>query len=75
MLYGDVGLRRIRGSLRPAGVVSVWSAAEAPAFEERLRRHFTSVRARRVPVRRGQPDVVYLARHGEPGQPGQPGPS
>ena len=64
VLYGDEGLRRIRDSLRPGGVISVWSAAEAPAFEDRLLRHFTSVHAHRVPVRRGQPDVVYLAKRG-----------
>jgi len=63
-LYGDGGLRRVRDSLRPGGVVSVWSAAEAPAFEDRLRRHFTGVRVHRVPVSRGQPDVVYLAQRG-----------
>ena len=63
-LYGDEGLRRVRDSLRPGGVVSVWSAAEAPAFEDRLRRHFTNVLVHRVPVSRGQPDVVYLAQRG-----------
>jgi spermidine synthase len=72
-LYGDEGLRRVRDSLRPGGVVSVWSAAEAPAFEDRLRRHFTSVHARRVPVSRGQPDVVYLAERGDPGPARMPG--
>jgi len=61
-LYGDEGLRRVRDSLRPGGVVSIWSAAEAPAFSGRLRRHFASVHACRVPVSRGQPDVVYLAQ-------------
>ena len=61
-LYGDAGLRRVRDSLRPGGVVSVWSAAEAPAFEDRLGRHFAGVHAYRVPVSRGQPDVVYLAK-------------
>jgi spermidine synthase len=66
-LYRDEGLRRVRDSLRPRGVVSVWSAAEASAFEDRLRRHFTSVHAYRVPVGRGQPDVVYLAKRGDPG--------
>jgi spermidine synthase len=64
VLYGDEGLRRVLGSLRPGGVVSVWSAAEAPAFEDRLRRLFTRVHAHRVPVSRGQPDVVYLAERG-----------
>ena len=66
-LYGDEGLRRIRKSLRPGGVVSVWSAADAPAFEDRLRRHFSGVNAHRVPVSRGRPDVVYLAERGDPG--------
>jgi spermidine synthase len=65
-LYDDEGLRRIRDSLHPGGVISVWSAAQALAFEDRLRRHFTSVHAHRVPVRRGQPDVVYLAKHADP---------
>jgi spermidine synthase len=71
-LYRDEGLRRVRDSLRPGGVISVWSAAEAPAFEDRLRRHFTSVHAHRVPVSRGQPDVVYLAERADPGAPSTP---
>jgi spermidine synthase len=66
VLYGDEGLRRIGDSLRPGGVISVWSAAEAPAFEDLLRRHFTSVHAHRVPVSRGQPDVIYLANRAAP---------
>jgi spermidine synthase len=72
VLYADEGLRRIRDSLRPAGVISVWSAAEAPAFEDRLRRHFTSVDTHRVPVGRGQPDVVYLAQRADPDPPRPP---
>ena len=66
-LYGDEGLRRVRDGLRPGGVVAVWSAAEAPAFSDRLLRHFSGVHAYRVPVSRGQPDVVYLARRADPG--------
>ena len=62
VLYGEEGLGRVRDSLRSGGVVSVWSAAEAPAFEDRLRRHFTGVHVHRVPVSHGQPDVVYLAK-------------
>jgi spermidine synthase len=61
-LYGDEGLRRVRDSLRPGGVVSVWSAAEAPSFEDCLLHHFGGAHAYRVPVSRGQPDVVYLAK-------------
>ena len=66
-LYGDEGLRRVRDSLRPGGVVAVWSAAEAPDFEARLLRHFSGVHASRVPVSRGQPDVIYLAKRVDPG--------
>ena len=73
VLYGDEGLRRIRDRLRPGGVISVWSAAEAPAFEDRLRHHFTSVHSHRVPVSRGQPDVVYLAKRTAPGSSLTPG--
>jgi len=69
VLYRDEGLLRVRDSLRPGGVISVWSAAEAPAFEDRLRRHFTGVHAHRVPVSRGHPDVVYLAKCADPGSP------
>ena len=72
VLYAGEGLRRIRDSLRPGGVISVWSAAEVPAFEERLRRHFTGVHAHRVPVSRGQPDVVYVAERADPGSPQTP---
>jgi spermidine synthase len=60
-LYGDEGLGRLRAALTPGGSVAVWSAAAAPGFERRLRRHFTGVRACRVPVARGEPDVVYVA--------------
>ena len=72
VLYAGEGLRRIRDSLRPGGVISVWSAAEAPAFEERLRRHFSGVHAHRVPVSRGQPDVVYVAERADPHSPQTP---
>lgn len=58
-LYGDDGLGRLHAALRPGGAVAVWSAAAVPAFEARLRRHFTAVQAHRVPVARGEPDVVY----------------
>jgi hypothetical protein len=44
----------------------VWSAAAAPEFEALLRRRFGRVEARPVPVPRGEPDVVYLARETAP---------
>ena len=50
-LYGNAGLRAAFDALRPGGVLAVWSAARAPAFNDRLRRtgftlHEHSARAR-----------------------------
>lgn len=61
-LYDDAGLEAIRRRLAPGGVLAVWSAGESAAYERRLRRVFTDVGLHRVPVARGEPDVIYLAR-------------
>jgi spermidine synthase len=61
-LYGDEGLTRLRAALGTGGVLAVWSAAPAPAFEERLSGHFASVERLDVRVDRGAPDVIYCAR-------------
>jgi spermidine synthase len=61
-LYGEAGLDLLAGRLAPGGVLAVWSANASPAFETRLRARFTTVEIRTVPVRRGEPDMVYLAR-------------
>jgi spermidine synthase len=61
-LYGEAGLDLVAGRLAPGGVLAVWSANASPAFEARLRNRFTAVEVRAVPVPRGEPDVVYLAR-------------
>ncbi|GLZ11838.1 spermidine synthase [Actinomadura sp. NBRC 104425] len=61
-LYGAAGLDLVAARMSRRGVLAVWSAAAAPAFEELLRGRFAEVRVRRVPVPRGEPDVVYLAR-------------
>lgn len=61
-LYGAQGLSALRDRLAPGGVLGVWAAARSPAFEARLARHFATVRRQEVPVPRGVPDVVYLAR-------------
>jgi spermidine synthase len=61
-LYGADGLALLRARLRPGGVLAVWSASASPAFAERLRSRFGSVDEHQVPVRRGEPDVVYVAR-------------
>ncbi|RKS73596.1 spermine/spermidine synthase [Actinomadura pelletieri DSM 43383] len=65
-LYGTTGLDLLTGRLTPGGTLAVWSANAAPAFETLLRRRFTHVDVRPVPVPRGEPDVIYLARHPAP---------
>ncbi|MFC5745447.1 spermidine synthase [Actinomadura rugatobispora] len=67
-LYGPQGLESLRGRLTARGVLAVWSAGAAPAFEGLLRERFAHVQALPVPVPRGEPDVVYLARD-EPAPP------
>ena len=61
MLYADERLDLLHDRLKPAGVLTIWSAAEAPGFAERLRRVFDSVDRFAVPVPRGEPDVIYAA--------------
>lgn len=60
-LYGPHGLDLLARRLRPGGVLAVWSAGAAPAFERRLRRRFAGTSVHRVEVARGEPDVIYLA--------------
>jgi spermidine synthase len=73
-LYGDAGTRALIGALRPGGVLSVWSASPAPGYEQRLRTVLDDVQAHSVPVRRGEPDVVYVGRRPD-GPSGPSGPS
>lgn len=61
-LYRDAGLARAARVLSPGGVLTVWSAAPAPELQTGLEAHFTSVTALEVPVERGRPDVVVVAR-------------
>jgi hypothetical protein len=72
-LYGDPGLAAVDRRLAPGGVLAVWSAAASQAFEARLRERYRTVEVRRVPVARGEPDVVWVARdpvrQGGPGRP------
>jgi spermidine synthase len=60
-LYGDAGLSAVDRRLVPGGILAVWSANRAPAFEARLRARYADVRTIEVPVPRGEPDLVYLA--------------
>jgi spermidine synthase len=61
-LYGDPGLSAVDAHLAAGGTLAVWSAGAAPAFEARLRARYREVDVRQVPVPRGEPDLVYVAR-------------
>ncbi|MGW3039646.1 spermidine synthase [Kitasatospora sp. NPDC001159] len=62
-LYGADGLAALWHRLQPGGVLAVWSAQPSPAFEEALRAAgFSDVATHEIPVSRGVPDVVHLAR-------------
>lgn len=67
-LYAPTGLDLLARLLTDRGVLAVWSANAAPAFEALLRERFTRVRVRPVPVPRGEPDVVYLAAQPRTGE-------
>jgi spermidine synthase len=61
-LYGAEGIAAMASALTEHGVLAVWSAARADAFERLLRTHFARVEVLEVPVLgRGEPDVIYLA--------------
>jgi spermidine synthase len=60
-LYGEPGLSAVDRRLAPGGTLAVWSANGAPAFEARLRSRYRTVEVVRIPVPRGEPDVVYVA--------------
>jgi len=62
VLYGDAGLDALGARLAPAGTLAVWSAGATPAFAARLRARYGTVRTVAVPVARGEPDLIYLAR-------------
>jgi spermidine synthase len=61
-LYGHSGLDTLAERLRPGGVLAVWSAEASSAFTRRLKARFNEVQVLEVPVPRGEPDVVWLAR-------------
>jgi spermidine synthase len=63
-IYTPDALAAFRRALRPGGVLAVWSAHESPGFTDRLAAAgFDSVETVAVPivVRRGPPDIIYLA--------------
>jgi spermidine synthase len=60
-LYTADGLRLLGGRLNPGGVLAIWSASEPAGFADALG-VLGTVEVRRVPMPRGEPDVVYLVR-------------
>lgn len=62
VLYDSAGLDMVAGALSPGGVLAVWSAGASPAFAARLAARFGDVETLSVPVPRGEPDLVFLAR-------------
>lgn len=61
-LYTDTGLARVAGRLTPGGTLSIWSANRSRRLERSLARVFDRVERLEVPVARGEPDVIYIAR-------------
>jgi spermidine synthase len=61
-LYSPSGLINLAKRLRAGGVLAVWSAEASAAFTRRLRARFNEVQVIQVPVPRGEPDVVWVAR-------------
>jgi spermidine synthase len=61
-LYDDSGLAMVADALAPGGVLAVWSAGASEAFAARLATVFGDVETLSVPVPRGEPDVVFVAK-------------
>ena len=73
-VYAADGLAALERALTDQGVLSVWSAARAPAFVQRLASRFAQVETLEVPVlpgRRGEPDIGILASRARAGWWGQ----
>lgn len=60
-LYTDAGVDLLVDALAPDGVLAVWSAHDAPAFDQLLRRRFPRVAVHTWDVSRGEPDRVWVA--------------
>jgi spermidine synthase len=66
-LYGQEGLRTMTRVLSPGGVLTIWSAAPAPAFAARMKEYFAEVEiveveTTEVAAGRGEPDVIVRGR-------------
>ena len=72
LAFRSAGLDRAARVLAPGGVLTVWSAAPAPDLQARLADRFAVVESLEVPVERGAPDVVVVARDPRPAGPANP---
>jgi spermidine synthase len=64
-LYDNVGLTMVRDSLKPGGVLAVWSAWDDRKFEHRLRHHGFTIETHRVRarLRQGGPrHTIFIGR-------------
>src|SRR5450759_3514126 len=61
-LYSNEGLRTVISTLSPDGVLTIWSAAPAPAFVARMNEHFAEVDITEVSAAQGEPDVIVRGR-------------
>jgi spermidine synthase len=64
-LYDNAGLAMVRDSLKPGGVLAVWSAWDDRKFEHRLRHHGFAIETHRVRARlhKGGPHhTIFLGR-------------
>jgi spermidine synthase len=68
-IYRDARLARIARRLGESGVLAVWSSDRSRTFEAALRRSFAEVATHEIPVVRGAPDIVYVARRPRAGCP------
>ncbi|MCW3844950.1 spermidine synthase [Micromonospora yasonensis] len=69
-LYDADGIALLRDRLADGGVLAVWSASAAPAYAAHLAAVIGPLSTHLVPVPRGEPDVVYLARRAPAGSDG-----
>jgi spermidine synthase len=67
-VYAERGLRQCLRSLRPGGVLAIWSAAPSPSFEARLNKVAGNVEVLMVAARKGNgaKHFIFIANKVEP---------
>jgi spermidine synthase len=61
-LYGPSGLGMLADAMTSESVLAIWSAGTADAFVARVAERIGPVETLRVPVPRGEPDLIFLVR-------------